>query len=67
VVGLKQAYTKAEGSTDFNPLRPNETATPGGDGFRSWEEVKTAMRSPQYKKDPAFRADVERRLQASKL
>jgi len=67
VSGLKQAYTDAEGPIKFDPLRPSEAGSKTADAFRSWEEVKSAMRSPQYRKDPAYRADVERRLQSSQL
>lgn len=34
-------------------------------GFRSSAEVVEAMKDPKYKNDPAFRADVERRMAQS--
>lgn len=37
----------------------------GSDGFRSWAEVTEAMRDPRYKKDHAYRADVEAKVAAS--
>jgi len=36
-------------------------------GFRSSAEIVEAMRDPRYQKDPAYRADVERRLANSNI
>lgn len=43
------------------------SASKGARGFRSSAEIVEAMRDPRYQKDPAYRADVERRLAASNI
>lgn len=40
---------------------------PASTGFRSSAEIVEAMRDPRYQKDPAYRADVERRLANSNI
>jgi Phage T7 capsid assembly protein len=36
-------------------------------GYASWAEATTAMKAPQYKTDPAYRAAVEKKLASSSL
>lgn len=43
------------------------SASKGARGFRSSAEVVEAMRDPRYQKDPAYRADVERRMAVSNI
>lgn len=60
VLALKAIY-EAENGTRPNLVSGN--TSPGvGQGFQSREEHLAAIRDPRYRADPAFRADVERRL-----
>lgn len=43
------------------------TAASGGDIFRSWEQQKDAQRDPRYKADPAFRKEVEQKIERTLL
>jgi len=36
-----------------------------GASFGSWEEVQEAMKDPKYRRDPAYRAEVERKIARS--
>jgi hypothetical protein len=65
VSGLYQKYTGVMGKA---PQLINGRPS-GGDalGYRSWEEVTSAMSDPRYKNDPAYRKDVEKRLAASNI
>lgn len=59
-------YVEAEGNDPG--LLKGETATTTADKpFDNSKEVSQAMRDPKYKKDPTYRAEVQRRLAASKL
>ena len=59
--GLHSRYIAAQGS---RPELLGGDASPAGDGFASQADVVAAMRDPRYSKDPAYRAEVERKLSA---
>lgn len=56
---LKAKYEAANGSA---PRLLSGKASPTTNGFRSQEEVVSAIRDPRYSKDPAYRDEVARRL-----
>jgi hypothetical protein len=59
--GLYARYSAEKGP---NLVRGNTTNRPSG-GFASTQEMMVEMAKPQYKKDPAFRAEVQRRVAVS--
>ena len=59
--GLYARYSAEKGP---NLVKGNTTNTPSG-GFASMQEMMVEMAKPQYKKDPAFRAEVQRRVAIS--
>lgn len=60
IVALKAQYEAAKG-TDPKLVSGSPAAGPNG-AFASRAEVTQAMRDPRYKADPAYRAEVERRI-----
>jgi hypothetical protein len=62
ILALKAQYTAARGTAPN--LLSGEGAGNGVGAFQSRAEVTAAMRDPRYKTDPAYRADVERRIGA---
>ena len=65
VKGLIQAYEAENGRPPS--LAPSAMPGSGSSAFRSSAEVVEAMRDPRYKKDPAYRAQVEQRLARSNV
>lgn len=65
VAGLKARYEKANG--DEPSLLNGDTGGSSAEVFRSTAELTAAMRDPRYKKDAAYRQDVERKLAKSSL
>ncbi len=65
VAGLKARFVAANGAEP--QLLNGETGGDSAEVFRSTAELTAAMRDPRYKKDAAYRADVERRLSKSSL
>jgi hypothetical protein len=65
VRGLQARYVQTVGQP--SKLIKGETTGPSGGAFRSVAEVTEAMRDPRYKKDPAYRRDVENRLKNSNV
>jgi hypothetical protein len=65
IAGLKAAYTEANGEAP--KLLGGGNSNEGTDVFRSMEELKVAMRDPRYSRDPAYRSDVEAKLNRSKI
>ncbi|TBA25993.1 capsid assembly protein [Rhizobium ruizarguesonis] len=65
VQGLKARFEAENGSEP--QLLNGETGGNSAEVFRSTAELTAAMRDPRYKKDPAYRADVERKLSKSSL
>ena len=64
--GLKAQYDKAMGSDPRVVV--GGSAPRGNDGlerFGSWEQVMAAMGDPRYSEDPAYRAQVEKKLNNS--
>ena len=65
VVGLKARYAQATGS---EPQLVEGKASPSGEqGFASWAQVTQAMSDPRYAKDPAYQAEVKKKLAKSKI
>lgn len=62
VVALKAQYAAVRGSDPV--LISGDGKAINGSAFQSRAEVTAAMRDPRYRSDPAYRADVERRLGA---
>lgn len=65
VRGLQARYTQTVGQP--SKLIQGETTGPSGGAFRSIAEVTAAMRDPRYATDPAYRKEVENRLQNSNV
>lgn len=66
VAGLRARYEQTNGSiAKPGRLLQGGTTTESGGTFRSVAEIVTAMSDPRYSKDPAYRADVERRIATS--
>lgn len=63
VESLKARFTAATGS-DPKLISGDGAANAGAGAFQSRAEVTAAMRDPRYKADPAYRAEVERRINA---
>ena len=62
VAGVRARYESANGVAP--KLLQGDTSIPAADaiGFASHEEMKAAMRDPRYKKDEAYRKQVEQRV-----
>lgn len=63
ISGLYARYSAEKGP---NLVKGGTTNTPSG-GFASTQEMMVEMAKPQYKNDPAFRAEVQRRVAVSKF
>lgn len=64
VAGLKARMGTALGNPPAAAVNGNNT-TPAGDVYESMAQVKTDMKNPLYKDDPAFRAKVYAKLDRS--
>jgi hypothetical protein len=66
VKGLKARYAASVG---YEPSREVRGATTKASAtvYRSIAELQTDMSDPRYQKDPAFRKDVERKLERSSI
>jgi hypothetical protein len=66
VQGLKARY---EANVGFEPAREvrGERANPASSVYRSVAELQKDMSDPRYQIDPAFRRDVERKLDRSNI
>lgn len=56
-LGTEGTRVVAEGTPGTRGIKP----------FGSWAEVQKEMRTPEYKSDPAYRAQVSKRLEVSNL
>lgn len=65
-LGLGAKFEKANGS-DPQRLLGGQSAGSTGDVFESMAQVTAAMKDPQYKADPAFRAKVQAKLARSNV
>jgi len=65
IENLKNKYADATGTTPT--LVKGSGAGAQAAGYRSWAEVKVDMGNPKYASDPAFRSDVQAKLQRSQL
>ena len=61
---LKAKYEAAYGAA---PSLVDGTPAPSSPAYRSKAEMVQAMRDPRYKTDPAYRAEVERKVAAMRL
>ena len=68
ISGLSARYIQA-GNSNNPPLVQGETSSdiPQGTSFQSRAQVVEAMSDPRYRKDPAYREDVYRRLNNSNV
>ncbi len=67
IEGMYAHFVKATGERPKLGGAAGPRAGRGGSSFASTEELVTAIRDPRYKKDAAYRADVEARLARSNL
>lgn len=65
VQGLKARFEQENGAEPN--LLTGETGGSSTEVFRSTAELTAAMRDPRYKKDPAYRAEVQQKLSKSSL
>ena len=65
VAGLKARF-EADRGVEPTRMVGGEAST-GGDNYRSVAELMTDMQDARYHNDPAFRADVERKLARSEI
>lgn len=65
-LAVQGIYSRMKAEGQAPTLVHGKSANPSN-GFRSTAEVVEAMRDPRYSKDPAYRADIERRLQNSNI
>ena len=63
--GLQSRYEEANGYE--GRMLSGKAASSGGDLYRSQAELVAAMADPRYDSDPAYRADVVEKLNASDL
>ena len=63
--GLQRQYDESNGYE--GRMLQGKPASSGGDVFRSQAELVAAMGDPRYDNDPAYRADVVRKLDQSDL
>jgi hypothetical protein len=61
ILGLKAQYEAAMGS-DPKLVKGSNGSNAGQGAFASRQQVTEAMRDPRYRADPAYRAEVERRI-----
>lgn len=61
IQGLKARFEAAQG-TEPTLLGNESGASATAESFASRAEMTTAMRDPRYRKDPAYRASVERKV-----
>lgn len=66
ITALKSKFESAVGK-DPSLLQGSGGAPKGGDAYQSRAEVTKDMSDPRYKRDPAFRAVVERKLANSSV
>ncbi|GGD03380.1 capsid assembly protein [Pyruvatibacter mobilis] len=62
VSGLYARFTGASGS---EPTLLAGQASTASEGFQSQAQMQEAMSDPRYRKDPAYRAEVERKIAAA--
>jgi hypothetical protein len=63
IAGLKSRMGGSVGTPPAQTLSGN--AAPAADSYASMAEVTADMKKPEYKKDPAFRARVQAKLDRS--
>lgn len=67
VKALKAQYEAAEGFEPTTPLRGTKSPGNSNAAYRSIAEMEKDMNDPRYQTDPAWRADVARKLDASDI
>ena len=63
--GLSARHQQSTGRPQL--LKGNTGSLDAAQGYRSWAEVTAAMKDPKYHKDPAYRNDVQNKLNVSNL
>jgi hypothetical protein len=66
VAGLHARFAAAEGSPAARTVAGNGNAGATTEEYASWEQAKADQRSPEYRKDPAFRSKVAEKIMRSK-
>lgn len=64
VSGLQARYVSVNGQEPN--LIDGKASSPKGPGYESWAQVTAAMADPRYEKDPAYRAEVQAKLENSR-
>ena len=64
---LKSDYESSKGTGTGNLLKGGKSHSSAEQGYRSQAEVTEAMRDPRYDRDPAYRNDVIKKLQATQF
>lgn len=67
VKGLYSKYTDTNGNTTTPVISGSEGTNGALSGYSNWDEVYADMAKPAYKNDPAFRVQVQRRIDASRF
>jgi len=65
VGGLKARYDSANGTEP--QLVSGKNAPDAANGFESWAQLTEAMKDARYAKDPAYRAEIQKKLSTSNL
>lgn len=64
---LKGAYEAANGTRAAKRVEGSANGAPSNDAYTSRAQITQDMKDPRYKKDPAFRAQVEAKVQRSSV
>lgn len=67
VDALKARYTRANGQAPKTKIEPGSAQNGESDVYKSIRELSMDQRDPRYKTDPAFRANVMKKAQRSKI
>jgi hypothetical protein len=65
VSGLQARYVSVNGQEPN--LIDGKSSSPKGPGYDSWAQVTADMNDPRYQKDPAFRAEIQAKLENSNI
>jgi hypothetical protein len=65
VEALYNRYSKAEGGRPQRVIQGGKVPQSNSGSFQSRAEVTEAMSNPKYETDPAYRAEVQRKLRNS--
>ena len=65
IQGMHARFTQATARPNLTHGEVGQASNTGA--YQSWAQVTEAMKNPKYREDPAYRAEVERRMSISKL